>query len=1458
MAIINDIVTRFSSSGQEKVAKGTQQITRAQTRLGQASASAGRQFSSQSQGLGGLVSAYAGAAATIFAITQAFDALNRAAQAEQTVNGVNALATAIGESGPLILKNLQEITKGQLSIAESAKAANLALSSGFSGQQIEELAAIATKASRALGVPLSNAFERLTRGVVKLEPELLDELGIFTRIEPAAERFASQVGKVASQLSNFEKRQAFANAVAEEGAEKFASIDVSTTTAAEQLEKFSATLQNVGKSFGNLIAGLVGPLAEFLSEPTAAIAAFGILAKTVLGTTIRELSGSLKNIGPRAQEAADSFNELTLKGNALKKANTQLAGSLNNISLKTRFVTEDRRKEFSELVRLGRAQELNRTQLKRAVELTNQSIIALQRQQSTLRKSSAEFKRLDRQITNASKAQDMFNKRLATGTIIGKNLGKAFAVVATGVGRFAGVVLGVVGTISTLITVVSLVTIGLVALLKAFNVFDPVADFLGKVKQRLLEILGLTEELREFRKIAKEIGGDISDQNFRQAASGIKAFAEATGKSVEEASKLIETQQALQGGVRLDAFREAGGQSIVNFADASQTTVTERIATRSRAGQNRTRLETRRMTEKELEDAKKLRDLKTEDLLLTNTLTELNNKLLTGTASRETLERAIAALKAASAKGTGEVLKTDRQLIQALVEQTQLQLNSEIINERISKTFSAQIKASEKLQDILLLDEEGNARLVKSKNEQVLAVNKQIDAALNVQEIEGKTAAQIAKDERNRALALQVLQGRIVEQRIEGEKLAKAAEKRNKALEKSIELTQRQNRLANLQAELKLLQTQEKIIKARAKQELTLLDIRTKQIVSLLKQQDVLADISAKFESDVLSGPLGFLATPGNQGRLELRLAQEDAARMDKLADVEIRALVERRGIAIKQQNDLKQNFDRQNELEKRAIESRFKNTKRQIELAREQEIAANKDREEKLALDKIMVKSLIDNRRGLSVIFAKHSADMRATFGGEGLGREQARERLSSAGLLDPMGRGANPGLIFESTKRQNDFNKALENFVEKNKDATTSDATRLRLVTALIAEFGKESKVVNEFIKIEKQNIAVREQEKINEEKAVQAKLNANKDQFDREVTQLKKNNEEKLIIAKEASAREIATLDEQIQKLQDAKAARDKELDAMETLLKLSTDPALRVLGETLGTIFDELQTGLTDLFTSLANGTFTLSAFKEGIGNLVNSVLQSFVGAAVENFIINPIKEALFGPMKASIIPTVGGNAQLVKIAKDPITEKNPFIEGATGGDPFGGTGGASIIEDETNGFFDNFLRKGKEIFGKLTDGFGSVFSGILSIGRNVFSGIGSILSNIGGMFGIGGGMGGGILGMVGGLFGFNSGGLVHMAQGGMMRDRIPAMLEPGEFVIRRPMAKAIGGPALGAMNATGQLPQQPVVVNIKNEGTPQEAQAERPRVDADKIVVDIVTRDLRNNGPIRQSLRGGSM
>lgn len=47
--------------------------------------------------------------------------------------------------------------------------------------------------------------------------------------------------------------------------------------------------------------------------------------------------------------------------------------------------------------------------------------------------------------------------------------------------------------------------------------------------------------------------------------------------------------------------------------------------------------------------------------------------------------------------------------------------------------------------------------------------------------------------------------------------------------------------------------------------------------------------------------------------------------------------------------------------------------------------------------------------------------------------------------------------------------------------------------------------------------------------------------------------------------------------------------------------------------------------------------------------------------------------------------------------------------------------------------------------------------------------------------------------------------------------------------------------------------QNVKVEIRNEGQPQQVVSAQPRFDADGLVVSVVLRDLRNNGPIRQAL-----
>ena len=109
---------------------------------------------------------------------------------------------------------------------------------------------------------------------------------------------------------------------------------------------------------------------------------------------------------------------------------------------------------------------------------------------------------------------------------------------------------------------------------------------------------------------------------------------------------------------------------------------------------------------------------------------------------------------------------------------------------------------------------------------------------------------------------------------------------------------------------------------------------------------------------------------------------------------------------------------------------------------------------------------------------------------------------------------------------------------------------------------------------------------------------------------------------------------------------------------------------------------------------------------------------------------------------------------------------------------------------------------------------------------------------------------------GGSIRFGAGAFQQYAGGGAVkRDRVPALLEPGEFVIRKPVARAIGGPALHAMNASGKAPTGDVQINVTNNGTPQTVMDSKIEMSPKGAVVGIVLQDMKNNGPIRQAMRG---
>jgi hypothetical protein len=517
-SIRNIIETVFTTKGARSAAAATDNVTKSQTRLGQTSASAGRQFSAQSQGLGGLVSAYAGAAATTFAVTAAFTALQKAAQFDQIIQGTNTFSSAFGSSADQVISDIKRITRGQLSIVEAAQASNLALSAGFNVDQLTSLTDVATKASRALGRDLQDSFNRVVRGSAKLEPELLDELGIFTRIEPAVEKYAASLNKSASSLTNYERRQAFVNAVIDEGQRKFSVIDTSSETAAQAFSKLSATIVDTALQVGSVIAEVLAPLANYISgNLSATFGAFGVLSTLVFSkfnqvsrealtdatTRITEFSTKLSaGLGSDSQKLAKNLSAVN-----------EQAGKFNQ-SLGAGLGTQ--RAARNELIKTAEATGLNARQnaqlnsiLLRSITLEKQKIASLtalttrtaaqQKQLDSLNRSLSQNLLLQEK-TNAAYAAQSKTARLASGAVA--VFGKAVA--------FAGGLL--------------------TKLLSAFNIFTLVASVIGLIGPLLLKIFGLENVFDGLIKGAADFGKALLglDERSQRVKKGIAGVADAS------------------------------------------------------------------------------------------------------------------------------------------------------------------------------------------------------------------------------------------------------------------------------------------------------------------------------------------------------------------------------------------------------------------------------------------------------------------------------------------------------------------------------------------------------------------------------------------------------------------------------------------------------------------------------------------------------------------------------------------------------------------------------------------------------------------------------------------------------------------------------------------------------------------------------------------------------------------
>ena len=1583
------------------VGKSTERLGRNQTRLAQASASAGRSFAAQSAGLGGVVGVYAAAAANVFAITAAFTALNRAAQFATIIQGTEQLANAVGSSANEVISSLKNITQGQLSIVEAATQANLALSAGFNVDQIEELGEVALKSSRALGRNLTDAFQRITRGAIKLEPELLDEIGIFTRIEPAVEAYAASINKSASQLTQFERRQAFVNQVIKDGQAAFQDIEDDGKSTQEVFESLVANFSDLAIVATKFLADALVPLASFLDQNLGnRIVLLGAVGTLVFGR-LRESLGLLATqgltaLGSKLENLGESLRSRKVDVEALAAAQAKASAAF----IGGGALTGAGRSQGAQIKRdlasgpltTGRAQEIQKEipGLLQEEKKLRQQIKDEARKEGVLRDKAREQLNKSVQRTRAlNQTQTLVNTQLATSGVLANSLAKginaagvAASFLATQLNR-AFIFLQVIVGVFTAIQFIGSALFDIDVFQKAKDLITLIgkesrqveAGFIGlakSVEEASGRIDALLQGVNKFSreavlKKAADLAGESMmslKQAARQAQIEINRLEAGTTLGQvfgaiddKEAQKAIEERRLKLQAINLllsDQGKEltdiARVSSIIaeksGFSDTK--VVTEQInrgfigikdSALSVAGVMFPNIED--LSDGAIKSAQKLADgqMKAEDLQKSLEKGTIN----ASRASKDAIT-VISQLEASQAAANKELAKMDEGDIgfQALTEAAaaagreiekfkngvQETVNNVVALENIGKVLQKQLGGDFKFLDesmitgvisaetgkiardeaeqnkfrtdnlMLLMDQLKNAEQLGLEEAEINEL-KTIESKLrkgseaSLLKAVQTTQKQIKENEK----ALKQEESKLAISRLQNDllRMQVQAQADNRAEKDALDIAK--NRLAIRREEFSLTKEIEKNALRELKHQMDLNTIFRERanLQSQLKeagfaQADAAADAAsaakvASLENRKAAIEQQTLTTRDQIVRMEIDIirfrAQEDKARLDREIAANERKRVQDIEAIDRREDALADEF----EFNSAKIRSEMEIMKIERQLASEQN---------KLRLQELESQENALKRTGDQLPLQKEIADAqsKAAFEArkfaldeiERRAKLQAEKIKSDAAFLSRYTEllkqeAANRGQAFtagENTQFEDAAKVSTQNIDTilsqinqqriNNMSQFGQDLNRNELQNQL-AVSGNEEAIANlqrqqgltEAIGVLQDRIAAKQKG------ASQAELDRLNEILVEKVTNL---GLERDLVNKNAETT--------LQKLQKEKEAIDANLKAQEDALafQLTQQAKLKDLLEGVrDVISNELGTVTDKLFQNIADG----KSLTEGLGETLRNSFENVRKKVLEETLIKPLQEkftagfnSLFGFEGAGGIDSAKVDASGALLVTMEDGTLNPIEHGydeiATfqrkTDDAFRESGNAA----------DEFKNKGVSIFsdmgGSLKSTFGSVFNSIGGLlgtsgagGGGMF---GKIFGGISSIFGFGGqGALTGAGGFTdGGMFsGLASGGFVpfsayqRLAAGGQARDRVPALLEPGEFVMKRSSANSIGAPALNQMNATGKAGGN-VVVNIKNEGTPQDATASEPRFDGEKFVIDIVTRDLRNNGPIRKSLRGG--
>ncbi len=227
---------------------------------------------------------------------------------------IGASFRAMAGQVDLSLDALRKAAAGTVSDFDLMRKANVALTGAGAdlaqafGKDLPALLEGARAAARATGQDVGFLFESLVSGVKRGSPLLIDNTGIVLKLGEANQALASELGKSVEQLTAQEKSIAILNATVEASGKLVAQLGSDELTAAEQLQRFNAILQNtrdqIGIGLQPVLSNFVGRMSDLGNRVLPPLVSF---IETKVAPALDLIVDAMGNAAEAAVDAGDSF-----------------------------------------------------------------------------------------------------------------------------------------------------------------------------------------------------------------------------------------------------------------------------------------------------------------------------------------------------------------------------------------------------------------------------------------------------------------------------------------------------------------------------------------------------------------------------------------------------------------------------------------------------------------------------------------------------------------------------------------------------------------------------------------------------------------------------------------------------------------------------------------------------------------------------------------------------------------------------------------------------------------------------------------------------------------------------------------------------------------------------------------------------------------------------------------------